>query len=191
MGWGLSNEDVNTAYRALIEDHLKAGVWPYLRFSVGGAQYIEIEYAAVAEYQTRFWIGDLVARQRILLGYDSGHFSLPAFRLEEVLMLAAKIKPHPAAALFLLTATYFEVDASKPTDEVRGWIEAIPGIRTGNIALLAEELLDRTASDLHWQLDNTLGWINDGKYSQRNPKSAMSLLTAHDYRFIRMFFAGL
>jgi hypothetical protein len=39
--------------------------------------------------------------------------------------------------------------------------------------------------------DPDLGWINNGVYSQRNPKREMSLLERQDFQFIQWFFEEL
>ena len=42
--------------------------------------------------------------------------------------------------------------------------------------------------DVRWRNDEHLGWINNWRYSQRNPSSEMSLLSPDDFQSIRLFF---
>jgi hypothetical protein len=46
--------------------------------------FVEHEFSAGVEYQFRSWIGGPGDAAPVLMGYESGHFSLPAFRLEEI-----------------------------------------------------------------------------------------------------------
>jgi hypothetical protein len=41
---------------------------------------------------------------------------------------------------------------------------------------------------LSWKNDPEFGWVNNWSYSQRNPASKLSLLTASDFAYIRGFF---
>lgn len=44
-------------------------------------------------------------------------------------------------------------------------------------------------TDVLWEHDAQRGGINDGKYSQRNPQSRLSVLTADDFEYIQTFFS--
>jgi hypothetical protein len=59
--WGLSDEDANEEYARLFQHRWDAGIWPFVRMPVDGSRYVEIEYAAGIEYQTRVWIGEMTA----------------------------------------------------------------------------------------------------------------------------------
>jgi hypothetical protein len=184
--WGLSKEDANQEYERLFERHWKAGVWPFVRLLVDGSRYVEIEYAAGIEHQNRVWIGGGGGR-RVLMGYHSGHFSFPSFRITEVLALANRIGAHPSAPLLLLPGAYMEAGEILSTETVTRWLTQMPGIRMEFIPLVLPPLLENSVPDLHWKMDERLGWINNWQYSQRNPQSPMSILTTDDFIFIHEF----
>jgi hypothetical protein len=185
MCWGLSKEQANGEYARFIEQHWKAGAWPYIRLPVDDHRYVEIEYSAGVEYQRRIWIGNLDGR-RVILGYDSGHFSLPAFRMDELLVLANHLTVHPSAPLLLLPGVYLESEDLCPTEQVTQWLAKVPGVQVEIIPLMAKALFTVVPKVL-WESDDTYGWTNNSKYSQRNPKSSMSTLSSDDYQFIREF----
>jgi hypothetical protein len=186
VGWGFSQEDETRAYQRLLEPHWDAGIWPFILLPVNG-RFVEIEFATGAEHQERVWLGDGTGR-RVLMGYHSGHFSLPSFRLAEVLTLEKSLRAHPSAALLFLTGAYICTDDALPRDIVTEWVKQLPGIKQDFGRKLVESLLANRVPDLQWKLDERLGWINDGRYSQRNPDSPMSVLSFDDFRFIRQFF---
>ena len=105
LAWGLSSEDVNDAYAELFQSYWDSGVWPYIRLALPGGRYIEVEYAAGVEFQTRVWVGFDHA-PRVLVGYDSGHFSFPTMRIQEVLEVALRMDACPAAPTLLLAGAY-------------------------------------------------------------------------------------
>ncbi|MBX7223643.1 MAG: hypothetical protein K1Y36_27260 [Blastocatellia bacterium] len=134
----------------------------------------------------RPWIGTAWESSRILLGCHSGHFSLPSFRLEEVLWLA---ETSGVATLLWLTGTYLEPDQA-PAGLVRNLVSRIPAVRRNCLAALCDTLADGlTGTNAGWTYDSTLGWINHSRYSQRNPQSHLSLLKPEDFSAIRKFFA--
>jgi hypothetical protein len=186
--WGFSQEDATKEYARLFEQRWKTGIWPFVRIPVSGSRYVEIEYAASVEYQTRVWIGEDDG-PRVLLGYDSGHFSFPSLRVEEVLALADRITIHPSLPLLLLPGAYATARDALPADKVTLWLQEVPGIKTDLIALIVAQLLKKPNPKLQWTCSPPLGWTNNGKYSQRNPESPMSILTRDDFGFIQDFFS--
>jgi len=184
--WGLSTEEANKEYERLFERHWDAGVWPFVMLPLEGSRYVEIEYAAGVEHQERVWIGEVGGR-RTLLGYYSGHFSFPSFRIMEVLALANRISSQPSVPLLLLPGAYMQANEFLPAEMVRRWVTQVPGIKTEFIPKVIAPLLENSVPQLYWKLDERLGWINDWQYSQRNPRSPLSILTADDFRFIQEF----
>lgn len=185
VGWGFSQEEETRAYERLLERHWDAGIWPFVVLPVDGG-FIEIEFATGVEHQERIWMGDGTGR-RVLMGYHSGHFSLPSFRTEETVKLGRALLAHPSAALLLLPGAYICSEDTVPRDVVTEWVKQVPGIKPDFIPTLAESLLANHVPGLQWKLDERLGWINNWGYSQRNPNSPMSVLGFEDFRFIHQF----
>jgi hypothetical protein len=184
---GISAERVDDWYESSISALQSLGRWPYIRLSLPESRYIELEMAASIEFQDRFWIGHLSGSERVLLGYHSGHFSLPAFRLEEVHWLAAHFEASPAPLLWL-SATYLD-GGVLPVAFAENLVSRIPGASRAGIRPLAEALLQNiTVSDLVWSRHPTLGWVNNWSYSQRNPESPLSILSQSNFSYIRGFF---
>lgn len=171
-----------------VQCHIDRGIWPYVRVQLPSSQYIELEMAGGIEYQDRIWIGHISGGQRTLLGYKSGHFSLPALRIQEVFWLAELTDWSPNNLLWL-SAVYLE-DGMYPISEATRLVSGVPGLVSGNEAVMAEALLRNLAVEgLKWVPDQTLGWINNGDCSQRNPKSLLSILKGPDFTYIRQFFS--
>lgn len=189
LAWGLSSEDSIREYKERFETHWDAGVWPYVRFGWPGDRYIEIEFAAGIEHQTRVWIGRLEG-PRVLLGYDSGHFSFPSLRIEEVLQIAERRHGHPAAPLLLLAGAYLRPSDEFPREAVRQWLKDSPGFQMEFMDTVLNQLSRRVVSKLAWEFSEDRGWTNNWRYSQRNPGSQMSILSDTDFHFIVEFFGA-
>src|SRR5579864_2502465 len=144
--WGLSPEEEAQGYERLFERHWHAGIWPFILLEADNNRFIEIEFAAGVEHQERIWLGDGTGR-RVLMGYHSGHFSLPSFRIAEVLKLEKSIKEHSSAALLLLLGAYICTDETMPTDIVADWVKRVPGIRAEFVPKLVESLVANTVPD--------------------------------------------
>lgn len=185
---GVSPDKAEEWYHAHVEALHSSGRWPYVRVPLANAKYVELEMTANVEYQDRIWIGDISGSARVLLGYHSGHFSLPAFHVAEVERLASQ-SPSSASAALWLFATYLDADAI-PLALTRELVSRIPGVSKSQITLMADTLLEcLTVSGLRWSRDSALGWINNWQHSQRNPRSQLSILTPSDFAYIGGFFS--
>jgi len=185
--FGIDAETANAWYGARIEAHLRSGVWPFIRADLPDGRYIELEMACGAEYQDRIWIGHIPEDERTMLGYHSGHFSLPALRLAEAEWLA-NATSHAASGLIWLAAAY--VDRTKRPIELADRLALnVPGLRPESRRAYADALLaGLVVDDVTWTQDSTLGWINNSMYSQRNPDSRLSSLSKGGFRHIQSFF---
>jgi hypothetical protein len=184
---GVQPEAMEKWYEKRIHSHVLAGTWPYVRVVLPSARYIELEMAGGVEYQDRFWIGDPSGQRRVLLGYHSGHFSLPALRAEEVRWLAEATRADVSNLLWL-TATYLQQGADL-LPLVTGLATQLPGILPGKAATVAQALhSNREIGDIRWVRDSESGWINNWAYSQRNPSSLLSRLGQEEFAYIRSFF---
>ena len=189
MYFDLSEEDVSGFHDHEIHEHFHSGIWPFARIALPDSRYIEVEFAADAEYQNRFWIGGKA--DRVLLGYDSGHFSLPAVRLAEVRALARAAKPSWHALLMIAgcdTAGYAPLEV----ELIEQLLGQLPGFRKDLAGPAAVSILERRSlKESKWTEDPALGWINDSRYSQRNPSGPMTILSHEQLRYIRSFFQKL
>jgi hypothetical protein len=188
--FGMESQALDAWYAQHIDRHLKAGVWLFVRVPLPGSRYIEYEMTAGVEYQDRVWIGDDAGRHRVLLGYHSGHFSLPALRPEELSWLAAQTDGGIANLMWLRAAYFNKDDATSMRALAHTVISALPGLRAGKAPEMVNALFEnRTVPGVKWQLDAQHGWVNNWKYSQRNPQGPMSVLEAEDFAYVRDFFS--
>src|SRR6185503_4860588 len=133
---GVQSDVANEWYEYSINSHLLVGRWPYIRVSLSRSRYIELEFAGGVEYQDRVWIGRESGTQKVLLGYHSGHFSLPALRREEVAWVAAETA-FDASNLLWLSATCMDqwVDFQALTERL---VSRVPGLLPGKRSAMSE-----------------------------------------------------
>ena len=187
LAWGVTSGQVDEAYVERFESQWVSGTWPFIRLGLPDDQYIEIEYAAGIEYQNRVWIG-VGEGQRALLGYDSGHFSFPTMRIQELLDLADRMDRHPAVCLLLLGGAYLVEGDPFPLDVVACWLRQTPGFQEKYLNVFLKGFAENVVPELRWESTENRGWVNNGLYSQRNPASTMSILCDEDFHFIANFF---
>ena len=187
LAWSLTSSAADRAYSVCFESQWNAGVWPFVRFGLPNHGYVEIEFAAGIEYQNRVWIGASEG-PRVLLGYDSGHFSFPTMRIQELLILADRMDCHPAAPLLLLAGAYLVEGEAFPLDAVTCWLQQSPGFQDKYLDVVLKGFAENVVPELRWESTENRGWINNSRYSQRNPASTMSILCHEDFQLIRDFF---
>jgi hypothetical protein len=143
--FGVPSDVASEWYESTIDCHIRSGVWPYIRIDLPGDRYIELEMAGGVEYQDRVWIGTSSGASRVLLGYHSGHFSLPALRINEVMWLTSKTALGPANLLWLTTA-YVGAEDSPPSiaTEVASRVN---GVRPGKAKVISNALLEQVARE--------------------------------------------
>jgi len=191
--FGVCNQRLNDFYREQIDSKFDAGIWPYIRLPIDDFRFVEIEFAAGVEYQDRFWIGDSRIPRRVLLGYHSGHFSLPAFRLEEVEWFHEVLSRSPlanrTATLLLMSGCCVESPSDQLIQMTMELFSEIPGVKSDAMTAMATAFVGSLiVPSLRWERDKDFGWINNWRYSQRNPESTMSVLSRDDFAFISKFF---
>jgi hypothetical protein len=187
LAWGVTSVEIDKAYIERFQSRWDCGAWPFIRFGLPDDRYVEIEYAAGIEHQNRVWIGACEGT-RVLLGYDSGHFSFPTMRIQELLSLAERMDCHPAAPLLLLAGAYLVEGEPFPSEAVKRWLLQSPGFQDTSLDAVLKGLAENVVSGLRWEPTKDRGWVNNGRYSQRNPSSKMSILCEEDFHFIRDFF---
>ncbi len=185
---GVTPDAAEKWYETRIHQHIRNGLWPYVRVALPRTRYVELEMAGGVEPQDRLWIGDHSSGQRVLLGYHSGHFSLPALRLDEVRRLALESDSDMSNVLWL-TTLYLQ-PGEYPLSFARDLIAKMPGMSPDKVETAAETLLANLAVEgLQWEQDDELGWINNWHYSQRNLNSLLSILEQRDFAYIKGFFS--
>ena len=190
--WDFTRREADELFVRFFKRHWDDGAWPFVRLPLDDSRYLEIEYAEVEEMeeQDRVWIGSGDGR-RVLLGFESPHFSFPTLRMAELLMIANRLNRHRSTPLLLLRGAYLTAADKPPKDAIRTWLQLVPAIPPESIPDILADLVKNVVPEVQWRKDPALGWINNGVYSQRNPKSKMSLLEKQDFQFIHWFFEEL
>ena len=74
-----------------------------------------------------------------------------------------------------MSACYIHDPSGPPLELALDLFSYLPGVKPGAAQSMAKAFLDNvTVPDVDWRHDSDLGWINNWRYSQRNPKSTMS-----------------
>lgn len=192
--FGVPVERQNEYFRRTYADRWKHGVSPRIVAPIDADRYVELEVASGVECQWRYWLGSHQEERRVLAGYQSGHSSTPAFRLEEIYWLARQWQGtrYVHMPLLLMTVSYTaQIDAGLRAF-THAQAEAAPWVLPGRRAELESGLCRMmVVREVRWTRDDRLGWVNNWTYSQRNPKSAMSVLQPDDFAFIERFFADV
>jgi hypothetical protein len=190
--FGVSSEAVETYYlKELVRPAAKGS--PHWLDLLAGAR-VGVEYAGDGDGGTevRFLVNRDSWEGSELLGYDSGHFALPAFRwpeLEAIHRAVAVSDPAKAAAaaLLLFPATYVtnDEDSGRIQEHLVSWWRTLGFARPEFVERLAcNTAAYRSVPEVRWHLDATLGWINDSVYSLRNPQTRMCAF--EERRFLRV-----
>jgi hypothetical protein len=128
------------------------------------------------------WTSDVV------MGFHSGHFALPAFRCREVLQIAAATDWR--SALLFYTGAYVTKDdhESEMIPFLASAWEHAGLVKSCESAELAHQLLELSMdAATTWHRDQQLGWINNGEYSYRNPKTRMVAFEPGRFLKLRAF----
>jgi hypothetical protein len=137
------------------------------------------------EAQDRVWIGSGDGR-RVLLGFES-----PIFPSQRCAWRTNRLNQHRSTPLLLLRGAYLTAADKPPKDAIHTWLQLVPGIPAESIPNNLAHLVRNVVPEVQWRKDPALGWINTGVYSQRNPKSKMSLLEKQDFELTKWFFEEL
>jgi hypothetical protein len=190
---GLSQDEVNDYYTQVLLPHIDSPTWPIFPLQVDSDRYVELEYAGGAEYQDRVWIGSRTLGQRALLGYNSGHFSLPGLRPSELIWLLdrmEKITAYPASGLLLVPMCYLPQPDARLTEKIANLCARIPGANSRLAGIVAANMVEhQVVPEAKWERRPHFGWCSDWQYSQRNPESSMSILAEAEFGLIDRFFS--
>lgn len=184
--FGVSYAEMHEFYATELEH--PDGTDDLLALEVHDRASVAVEYADCGEDGTelRFHITTGAWTEWELVGYDSPHFALPAFRWEEVVALGAQ---QPLAFPLLVPAVAWPGTGEAMAALVRCWREH-PYVQPDDPSELARQIASRLypATELKWWHDSRLGWINDGRYSFRNPETSMCAFSAERFQRIGEFF---
>jgi hypothetical protein len=190
---GLSQDEVNSYYSDFLSPFCDSTAWPIFPLEIDGDRYVEIEWAGGAEPQERVWIGSRGTGQRALLGYNSGHFSLPGLRPSELAWLLDRLensKAHPASGLLLVSMCYLRKPDALLTESLTRLCTRIPRGGAELAGTMAANMVEyRVVPEVRWQRRDGFGWCNSWVYSQRNPQHPMSVLSEGGFEFVDQFFS--
>ena len=191
--FGISPDALNEFYTSILSTNGSIMPWPYFQLRLPNSTFIEVEYADAAEYQTRYKLGD--AAGTMIAGYNSGHFSLPAFRWCEIKQIARAMgyeRQWAQSLLLLLPGAHLREEERQDAMTEMGRALACLGLfQQNNFDRLLANVTENLIVNIDWYKDDCLGWINEGGYSQRNPSSLLSTLSDGDFFRIEAFFAAL
>jgi hypothetical protein len=192
--FGVSTKEVNDYFLQEFDQRGPDEAWPYLEVPVRGGFTVQAEYAGTPS-ETRFYINHVDWPEPVALGYDSGHFALPAFRWCEVAAIGRACTGINAARALLLAFPAVGLRAEDEISSVQPMlVEAWRQLGVINRERLEEmtgqNMVHRTG-EIRWWEDPQLGWINDGRYSFRNPKTLMCDFAKDRFNKVAAFFAGI
>jgi hypothetical protein len=191
--FGISSEMVNEFFVERFTSAKRPQPWPYFSLTISGDHAVEVEYADTAEFQTRYKIVD--ATGAITVGYDSGHFSLPAFRWPELLLMANRCTDaiHRDRLILLLCPSVY-IGTSEQTEAVRELEMCFGRLGLFNAetrSTLATNIVGNREGETPWSYHQLYGWVSASEYAQRNPKSLLSQLTQGELLRIKAYFEEL
>jgi hypothetical protein len=191
---GLSQNDVNNYYTRFLAPLINSKTWPIFPLVIDRDRYVDVEWAGGAEYQDRVWIGSRVSEHRALLGYQSGHFSVPGLRPSELAWLLERIAQttaHPASGLLLVPMCYLPEPDARLIETLANLCARIPGARVELADTMATNMVEHQVVGVNarWEWRASIGWCSTCRYSQRNPQSPLSILSEADFGFIDLFFS--
>jgi hypothetical protein len=192
--FGVSDQAVNDYFLREFDQRGPDEIWPYLEAPVRGGFMVQVEYAGTAS-ETRFYINHVEWQQPVCLGYESGHFALPAFRWCEVAAIGRSGGGINAARALLLVFPALWLVAEDegnqiPSTLVEAWGQLGVAKRERLEEMVGQNIDHRTA-EIRWWQDVRLGWINNGRYSFRNPKTLMCEFDEDRFTKVAAFFAGI
>lgn len=174
---------------------------PYFQIALRSGYTIEIEYANEPEdHHVLYRVCHRELELSICVGTGGGHWRLPAFRWAELLQIvhaASKMQQDrplssARALLLLFPSTWISDDDNLDAvrKELQGAWKTLNLVPQSQIAPLVEQLIASSQSDVRWQRHESIGWVNDGDNSTRNPVSP-DRLKAEELSHIRSFFNSI
>jgi len=161
---------------------------------LGNGYQVGVEYADCGEdgHEVRYFLGHSDGSAPELLGFDSPHFALPAFRWQELVHFRNVLGPELGnlAATLLFAGTYITDadDLEEVVSLLSSWWVSHPILPTSRSTLVAQNAAGyRHVSGFRWWRDEKLGWVNDCAYSLRNPSTRMRPFSAERFDRVQRF----
>jgi hypothetical protein len=163
---------------------------------------LEVENADCGDrgHEERYFINHSSWEKPELLGYQSPHSALPAFRWSEIELISNALhkdsRPIEGAIALLLLFPAVWLTSGENVSSVSERLKR----EWNNLSLIDASIFDRLVSniidctpvtEIAWWEDRELGWINDGQYSFRNPKTLMCEFAERRFRHVSEFFGGI
>jgi hypothetical protein len=133
------------------------------------------------------------------LGHDNEHWALPLLRWEEVVQLdrclaeTATTKIHRRVGLLFYFPTvwlaHHEQNAAIATAISSAWCRLGIGNPLYRTRFAEWMMKTQQLDNVLWWIDSELGWVNDGRYSFRNPKTLMCKFDRIRFERVAAFFA--
>jgi hypothetical protein len=153
----------------------------------------QIVFADDIDYEERYLLQHPSWPEPELLGYASGEFALPALRWREAFQIAmccfdpiTTLRPSPMALALLFPAVW--ITSADDRNQLHATLiaawQTLGFVRASAIEAFVSQIIRHQAIDIYWQYDSSLGWINDGRYSLRNPTTLMRQFDTN--RFVRI-----
>jgi hypothetical protein len=198
--FGLSNEEVNQFYVANFSRDDPHAPWLSIKLPLPDGFSLSVEFAETYS-EDRYTLSHADWNSSVLLGYHSGHFALPALRWNEVAAigrcaaLTSLDENHRRVALLLFFPGVYLTDmdtiAEVRSTLIAAW-ETLGLVKQTHIQEMVDQIIDgKVIDDLRWWRDPDLGWINDGRYSLRNPRTRMCEFDKAKFERISAFLSML
>jgi hypothetical protein len=173
--FGIPTDSIEEFY---LRELSNEATWPYLHISLHAGYALEIEYANESDdHEVRYSVCREDNGSSICIGRGGGHWQLPAFRWTELIQIGLGADRSGSALLLLLPTVW--ITHKDNVREVRrhltAELEMLNLVPRSQTAILAEQLITSSQSDVRWRAHERFGWINDGDNSTRNPESPASL----------------
>jgi len=156
-----------------------------------------VQYADCGDdgHEVRYLLGHATWPEPELVGFDSPHFALPAFRWQELVQMHDALGPvlGSLAATLLFAGTYV-TDADDEEQVVAtfaDWWTSHPILVPPQPRRVAANAAAyRRIPGFSWRYDEELGWINDELNSLRNPETRMRTFSRDRFERVRSFFTA-
>jgi hypothetical protein len=193
--FGVSNQAVNEYFLDDFDGTGSREIRQYVEVPIHNGFSVQVEYAGEPDSEIRLYLNHNNWPHPECVGFDSGHFALPAFRWCEVKSLYDAAKGLDAArALLLMFPGVYVTEEDKKEQVQSTLVDSWAQLHVADIKRLEEtskQIIDYRLVQVRWWQDPQFGWITDGQYSFRNPNTLMTKFAHDRFARVREFFAGI
>lgn len=179
---GISTNAIEDFWRRELTSEVE---WPSFHIPLCSGFSFQVEYENWPEdYVITYRVLNLDRSIDICVGNTCGHDFLPAFRWEELECLSHvasinSIRPFSRGEVMLLVLPSVWITKGQDLTDIKQKLRlALDELQLGphaQTSRMADELVKNSLQDVHWKRNERLGWVNDGRYSRRNPDRLQSL----------------